>query len=587
MFPITVARGLSTLDLITWKNGEVNNEPEVLSKSQSESRVCIFSDDGSLFAYCDGLGVDVIEMSTNDIKLHLNLPRTLSLKFSPCHDILCTWENFSNTRESEYGKENLRIFSVASGNLLHSYILKQSETVGLPQWFSNTNECAILKGNTVNFYENNNFTKVTNSLHVNKLSTFSLSPNEQGKQHIAAFIRGSKGAPSSVRLFARGAYDQSDLVSNKSFYKADKVDLRWNKRGSAILVIAMLESDTTGQSYYGEQNLYFLSTNGESSRVSLSREGPVYDAVWSPKSNFFCVVYGFMPSKTSFYNMKCDPIFEFEQVPRNQCFFNPHGNLVALCGFGNLRGTIEVWDVETKKEVSTFSAPDTTLFEWCSDGSHFITATTTPRLRVNNGFKIWNYLSGELIERKWEKNLFHVCWQPLPHEKFPAPSKHANISKPVSFKPKVTPAKYVPPNARGRQDYSTKIKGDDEDKVIDKVQMGKNAVKNMRKRNNKKQQQQQQQQKVSTDLSSEQQDAVKMAMYLLGGENGDKKPSEVASKGVKTEKQKKIASLRKKLRDIEKLKVQQSSGKVLEKNQLVKLQKEDQIKTELEQLCSE
>ena len=45
----------------------------------------------------------------------------------------------------------------------------------------------------------------------------------------------------------------------------------------------------------------------------------------------------------------------------------------------NLRGKIEMWDVEKKIMVSTF---DSTSISWCPDGQRFLTTTTVPRLRV-------------------------------------------------------------------------------------------------------------------------------------------------------------------------------------------------------------
>ncbi len=35
---------------------------------------------------------------------------------------------------------------------------------------------------------------------------------------------------------------------------------------------------------------------------------------------------------------------------------------------------------------SLSQASDSTQFEWCPDGVHFVTATTAPRLRVGNGY---------------------------------------------------------------------------------------------------------------------------------------------------------------------------------------------------------
>ncbi len=56
-----------------------------------------------------------------------------------------------------------------------------------------------------------------------------------------------------------------------------------------------------------------------------------------------------------------------------------------LAGFGNLHGNVEVWDLAAKKLVSNPKSPDTTHFDWCPDGTHMLTATTAPRLRVGNG----------------------------------------------------------------------------------------------------------------------------------------------------------------------------------------------------------
>lgn len=117
----------------------------------------------------------------------------------------------------------------------------------------------------------------------------------------------------------------------------------------------------------------------------LGKEGSVHAVSWNPNSTEFCVVYGFMPAKATFFNLKCDAIFECAESDRNCIYYNCFGNLVILAGFGNLRGNVEVWDVANKKLVSTLKAPDSTLLEWCPNGEHFVTATTAPRLRMSNG----------------------------------------------------------------------------------------------------------------------------------------------------------------------------------------------------------
>lgn len=59
-------------------------------------------------------------------------------------------------------------------------------------------------------------------------------------------------------------------VSQKTFFKGDKVQLKWNNHGTALIVLAQTDVDKTGRSYYGETTLYLLSANGGfDSRIDL------------------------------------------------------------------------------------------------------------------------------------------------------------------------------------------------------------------------------------------------------------------------------------------------------------------------------
>lgn len=61
-------------------------------------------------------------------------------------------------------------------------------------------------------------------------------------------------------------------VSQKNFFKGDKVQLKWNDNGTSLIVLAQTEVDKTGKSYYGETTLYLLSANGGfDSRIDLGQ----------------------------------------------------------------------------------------------------------------------------------------------------------------------------------------------------------------------------------------------------------------------------------------------------------------------------
>jgi hypothetical protein len=58
------------------------------------------------------------------------------------------------------------------------------------------------------------------------------------------------------------------------------------------------------------------------------------------------------------------------------------------------------WDTEKREEIVTMEVPNTTYFEWAPDGQHFLTATTSPRLRIDNNYRIWNYGGKDVYERQ-------------------------------------------------------------------------------------------------------------------------------------------------------------------------------------------
>jgi uncharacterized protein with WD repeat len=79
-----------------------------------------------------------------------------------------------------------------------------------------------------------------------------------------------QGQPAAVKVFNVPQFGAP--VSQKSFFKGDKVQLKWNSNGTTLLVLAQTEVDRSGKSYYGETTLYLLSANGGfDSRVDLGK----------------------------------------------------------------------------------------------------------------------------------------------------------------------------------------------------------------------------------------------------------------------------------------------------------------------------
>ncbi|XP_054884394.1 eukaryotic translation initiation factor 2A [Poeciliopsis prolifica] len=541
------------------------------------SRYLTFSRDGTLVGWCNGHSVSVVKCADGSVVSTFDLPKTVLLEFSPLNNILVTWQPYTKTQDSPQGEANLQLWELQTGQLVKALYQKKIDS-WCPRWSADEKVCVRSVNNELHFFENNDFNSIANKLHMQKVSDFAVSPGALPCK-VAIYVPGSKGAPSFVRLYQYPVLGgPGAALANKSFFKADKVMMQWNQKASAVLVTASTEVDKSGASYYGEQTLHYLGVNGETSLVQLAKNGPIYDAAWSPNSSEFCVVYGFMPAKATVFNLKCEAVFDFGTGPRNAAYYSPQGHILVLAGFGNLRGKMEVWDVKKYKQVSTPEAPDATFFSWCPDGEHIVTATCAPRLRVSNGYKIWHYTGSVLQKHDIVKGaeLWDVRWQPFPDGTFPErPIRYQAAPSELGSTQAAPTQAYRPPALRHLPAApSSKLH---EEELPQNLRAGpggekslsKTALKNQRKREAKKAA------KLEAKPDPEPQSAPAPESHSQ---------SEVTSGSGDPETDKKIKNLNKKLKAIEELKEQQASGKVLQKNQVEKIQKEEQLLKELQAL---
>ena len=287
---------------------------------------------------------------------------------------------------------------------------------------------------------------ITARLKIDRLVSFSFSP---GARHIlAAFIGEKTGSPASVRLFDVSNFQTP--LSQKSFYRADSVQYYWNAIGTNVLIFTHTDVDKTGQSYYGETNLFYLSITGNfDCKVELNKAGPIFDVAWSPNSKEFIVVYGTMPAKCTLFDHKAAPMYELGCAARNQVKFNHTGRLFFIAGFGNLAGDMDIWDRKTFQKLVTINASNSSSCEWSPDGSHLMASTLYQRLKVDNGIKLYHYTGGLVHEIK-VKEMYQTGWRPESGDKWPEqrvlppPPAGTIVSAPAA----APVGKYRPPGAR-------------------------------------------------------------------------------------------------------------------------------------------
>ncbi|XP_029168242.1 eukaryotic translation initiation factor 2A [Nylanderia fulva] len=540
-------------------------------KDDSKScKAMLFSPDGRYFAWVNTVGVKIVLCETWKIVAEIARPKICAIQFSTHSTYFTTWEPSFVTQASPQGTQNLHIWKSENGELIHSFVQKK-QINWEPQWSSDEKLCGLLNGTNVFLYEDNNFDRYVHKISAGKVAKFSIAPGN-APYHILCYMPGKPGQPSFGRLFQYPKFEIGEALASKSFFQADRVDIYWHQRGTNALLMASTEVDKTGASYYGKQTLHYFSTKGDTAMVTFSKEGPIHAVEWSPKNTEFCVIYGFMPAKATLFNLKCEAIFEFGTLHRNSIYYNPHGNILLLAGFGNLRGGIELWDIANRKLIAKTDAPDTTLLQWSPDGEHFMTATTAPRLRIGNGFKIWHYTGSLVYQRPWnnQEELWEVTWQNFPSSTFQQrPISYKAVEGIVSSPSQSQAPKgaYRPPCARG-QNITFKLHDDIEPPSKPAESNPSKAALKMKKNREAK--------KAKKELESNN--------STVNGQVTSATTSVKMELTDDPEKNKKIKKVKSKLDQISKLKEQLKSGKQLEINQLDKIKKEDELLKELEEL---
>lgn len=211
-------------------------------------------------------------------------------------------------------------------------------------------------------------------------------------------------------------------MSERSFFKGDSCTIRWNPaagRGQpqALLALVGAESDTRGQTYYGESSLFILfadkpQLNGP---VPLKKEGNVHDIAWSPCGRLFAIVAGYMPALTSVFEMmpngRCILRSELGPLARNTVRFSPDSRVLFVGGFGNLSGDMDFFDTRDFAVLGRANAHTTTQWEWSPDGVFLACGVTAPRRHMDNGFHVFA-VNGQLVYSQAVPELYDFAWQP-------------------------------------------------------------------------------------------------------------------------------------------------------------------------------
>ncbi|XP_071710468.1 eukaryotic translation initiation factor 2A [Rutidosis leptorrhynchoides] len=473
-----------------------NNQPSIkLDKVTCTSAK--FSDDGSkLMVIKSESCISIYDCKTYKEIRPFESPNVLAAALSPCGTYLQTFQKSSSPQE-----KNVTLWKTEMGESVYTTFQKNMSKATWPtiRFSDDESVASRMATNELQFFDGADFSKgIVRKIRIPGIASFELSKNPGS--HVSAFVPESKGMPGSVQIYACGLDSSSEPITRRSFFRCSSVQQLWNHGSTGLLVMVQADVDKTNQSYYGETKLNYLTLDGShDGLVSLRKEGPVHDVQWSSSGKEFAVVYGFMPAMVTIFDKKCHPLLELGTGPYNTIRWNPKGRFILVAGYGNLPGDMAFWDYVEKKQLGTTKSEWSVTSEWSPDGRYFLTATTAPRLQVDNGIKIFHFNGKSCFKKKFDK-LYQVDWKAESPDKFgdieelvksvgslnmegktqgqgskssQAPVKA--INPPVQKKPSA----YKPPHAKAAAAKEAELFGGS---IPSANEMSKNALKNKKKR---------------------------------------------------------------------------------------------------------
>ncbi|KAK3002372.1 hypothetical protein RJ639_022533 [Escallonia herrerae] len=349
------------LDKIPCTNAKFSDNGSKLMVIKSESTIGIYDCKSSK------------ELRTFEV---LNL---LAATLSPCGTYLQTFQKALSPQQ-----KNVTLWKVETGDLVYQLFQKNMTKASWPSivFSSDEDSACRLATNEIQLFDAGDFSKgIIHRIRVPGIAGIELS--KKPGSHVAAFVPESKGMPASVQIFACGKDLPSQPVARRSFFRCSTVQLSWNYGSTGLLIVVQSDVDKTNQSYYGESKLNYLTTDGTHDGVVPLQPALLIDL------------------STIEHNLELGP-----RIESSSPFLTVNGGVDAA-----------FWDYMEKKQLGTTKAEWSVTSEWSPDGRYFMTATTAPRLQVDNGIKIFHH-NGSLYFKKMFDKLYQVDWKPESPDKF-------------------------------------------------------------------------------------------------------------------------------------------------------------------------
>lgn len=390
------------------------DQPSIGSEVTKDPRGFLYSADGRYLAIKTPTHVSILSTENMQEISQLKMIWVSHLIMSPKSSFVATWTPADRAGGPDV--ENLGLWNLKTGEKLFGWHLNRKPSWPLIQWsFDEMITGVLSQVGKVNFYAGLEFKTAVQTITVPGLTQFFMGPGKV--TNIGIFVPDKGSNPGSVMVYEYPKLTKEIMQKVSCF--ADSIEVLWNDRGDGMLLL--VTKDVDADNYYGKKGLIFVNVGTKFfARVT---DEYVHDVQWNPNSTEFACIYGAMPfPKVSLFNMKCTKTADLVngEEARNKLLYDPYGRILCVGGFGSLNGDMDFWDLTKQdlKKVGRANAFSASHQEWCPDSKHIMACVVSPRMKMDNGIKIFNY-HGELVHEEKVPELYQVHWRPFLKGTFP------------------------------------------------------------------------------------------------------------------------------------------------------------------------
>jgi translation initiation factor 2A len=122
------------------------------------------------------------------------------------------------------------------------------------------------------------------------------------------------------------------------------------------------------------------------------------------------VCAGHAPSKTTLYNSQAKALKDICVSKVNTIKISPDGRILLMAGFGNMSGDIEIYRLADHAIIGKTKFHCGVSLNWSADSRYLLGAVLSPRLRVDNEYRVFTYNGEEVIHEKYDGEMYECEW---------------------------------------------------------------------------------------------------------------------------------------------------------------------------------